>query len=197
MRRCSGPRVAACEVMWTNTKPLPLLAAILGLFVLGRAGPAAAQEATLTELGGAKTQGIIEVDASPTRVYAVMTGYANWPHVLTDVKSAAVKAGGREDAKVRFDSRAMKHAVTVQFDNDADVALRFRMVDGPRGARATGEYLVVSLDGGRRTRITATLYMNVVGVVGWLVRDKTIRKMRQQKLRTDLEDVARYLDSLP
>lgn len=36
--------------------------------------------------------------------------------------------------------------------------------------------------------------MNVVGVFGWLVRDKTIRKMRQRKLRTDLEDVARYFE---
>ena len=180
--------------MWTTTQRLRLLAAILGLFVLGRAGPAAAEEATLTELGGAKTQGIIEVDASPARVYAVMTDYENWPNVLTDVKAASVKAGGRDDAKVRFDSRAMKHAVTVLFDNDADAAIRFRLVDGPRGARATGEYLLESVDGGKRTRITATLYMNVVGVVGWLVRDKTIRKMRQQKLRTDLEDGARYFE---
>ncbi len=180
--------------MWTSTQRLRLLAAILGLLVLGRAGPAVAEEATLTELGGAKTQGLIEVDASPARVYALVTDYENWPNVLTDVKSASVKAGGREDAKVRFDSRAMKHAVTVLFENDADVAIRFRLVDGPRGARATGEYLLESSDGGKRTRITATLYMNVVGVVSWLVRDKTIRKMRQRKLRSDLEDVARYFE---
>lgn len=84
--------------------------------------------------------------------------------------------------------------MTVQFDNDKDGVIRFRLVDGPRGARATGEYVLEGVDGGKRTRITATLYMNVVGAVGWLVRDTTIRQMRQKKLRTDLEDVARYFD---
>jgi len=99
-----------------------------------------------------------------------------------------------ERLQVRFDSRAMKHAVTVLFENDENAVIRSRLVDGPRGARATGEYVPESFDGGQRTRITATLYMNVVGVVGWLVRDQTIRKMRQKKLRTDLEDVARYFE---
>lgn len=180
--------------MWSIRRTLRVLPLLVGFFVAARAAHAAAEEATLTELGGAKTQGVIEVDASPARVYALVTDYDNWPNVLTDIKRVDVKSGGREDAKVWFDSRAMKHGVTVLFDNEKDAVIRFRLVDGPRGARATGEYVLEGVDGGKRTKITATLYMNVVGVVGWLVRDKTIRKMRQRKLRTDLEDVARYFE---
>lgn len=169
-----------------------MLALIVGLLVTAGAAPARADEWTLVELGGAQTLGIVEVNAPPSAVYALMTNYQGWPAVLTDVKSAAVKAGGRADARVRFSSRAMKHAVTVQFDNEPDVAVRFRLVDGPSGARATGEYLLDPIDGGRRTRIRVTLYMNVVGVPAWFVRDSTVRAMRQRKLRTDLQDLARH-----
>lgn len=180
--------------MWTIRQTLGVVTVLVGFFVVAWAAPAAAEEATLTELGGAKTQGVIVVDASPAHVYALVTDYDNWPNVLTDIKRVDVKSGGRQDAKVWFDSRAMKHGVTVQFDNAKDSVISFRLVDGPRGARATGEYLLEGIDGGKRTKITATLYMNVVGAVGWLVRDKTIRKMRQKKLRTDLEDLARYFE---
>lgn len=152
--------------MWTIRQTLRVVAVGVGFFVAARAAPAAAEEATLTELGGARTQGVIEVDASPARVYALVTYYENWPNVLSDIKRVDVKSGPRDEAKVWFDSRAMKHGVTVQFDNDKDGVIRFRLVDGPRGARATGEYVLEGVDGGTRTRIRATLYMNVVGAVG-------------------------------
>lgn len=180
--------------MWTIRQSAHVLAIAIGLVIVARGAPAVAEEATLTELGGAKTQGVIVVDASPAKVYTLVTDYENWPNVLTDIKRVDVKSGGRQEAKVWFDSRAMKHGVTVQFDNTKDSVINFRLVDGPRGARATGEYVLEEIDGGKRTKITATLYMNVVGAVGWLVRDKTIRKMRQKKLRTDLEDLARYFE---
>ncbi len=180
--------------MWTIRQSAQVLAITIGLVIVARGAPAVAEQVTLTELGGAKTQGAIVVDASPAAVYALVTDYDNWPNVLTDIKRVDVKSGGRQDARVWFDSRAMKHGVTVQFDNTSGSVITFRLVDGPRGARATGEYLLRGIDGDKRTRITATLYMNVVGAVGVFVRDKTIRKMRQKKLRTDLEDVARYFD---
>ena len=46
------------------------------------------------------------------------------------------------------------------------------------------------IDGGRRTRVVARLYMDVVGMPGLFIRDSTIRDMRQAKLRADLTDLA-------
>lgn len=190
-----GTSVAALLVM---TRPRTwLLLMTMGILLASGAGAARADEVPLVELGGAQTLGIVEVDAPPSTVYAVVTDYQGWTEVLTDIKSVALKSGGRADARVRFASRAMKHSVTVQFTNEPDVAIRFRLVDGPSGARARGEYLLEPTDGGRRTRIRATLYMDVVGVPAWFVRDSTVRGMRQRKLRTDLLDLSRYVRSLP
>jgi len=167
---------------------------LIGLFALALAATAAAEKATVTELGGKKTKAVIEVNASPAEVYAIMTDYADWRKVLTDIRKVSVKSGGRRDARVWFDSRALKDRATVEFDNVEDAVVRFRLVDGPPGARSNGEYVLEGIDGGKRTRITATLYLDVVGAAGWLIRSKTIRKNRQQKLRVDLEDIARHFE---
>jgi uncharacterized membrane protein len=148
--------------------------------------------ATITETSGTVSRGSITVDAPPGDVYALVTDYANWRRFLTDIVMVKVKAGSRRDAVVAMESRALEHEVTIAFDNEAGKAVRFKLVDGPPGARAKGEYVLVSLDEDRHTRIDAMLYMDVVGVVSVLVGDKKIRSMRQAKLRADLEDVARW-----
>ena len=138
------------------------------------------------------TVAVITVDATPAQIYDLVSDYANWRTVLTDVTEVKVVSGGPRDAKVRFRSRALDHEVTVQFDNDVDHVIRFRGVDGPPGARASGSYVLEPIDGGTRTQVTATLYVNVVGVVGLFFRDSTLRSMRQAKLRADMTDVARW-----
>jgi uncharacterized membrane protein len=165
--------------------------AFLALAPAAVAGPA--QQASISEASRTVSKGSIIVVATPADVYALITDYAQWRTFLTDVTYVKVESGGRRDARVRMESRALEHRVTIAFDNDPDKAVRFRLVDGPRGARATGEYLLVGIDGGKRTRIDATLYMDVVGATGIFVTDKKIRKMRQAKLRADLEDVARWM----
>lgn len=165
--------------------------ALLALCSLVQAGPA--ERATVTEASKTVSKATITVDAPPADVYALITDYAQWRKFLTDVTFVKVESGGQIDARVRMASRALQHKVTIAFNNDPGKAIRFKLVDGPPGARATGEYLLVGIDGGNRTRIDATLYMDVVGVTGIFVTDKKIRKMRQAKVRTDLEDVARWV----
>ena len=152
-----------------------------------------AEPATIKEESKTVSQGTITVEAPPPDVYALLTDFANWRKYLTDIERVKVKSGGRRDAEVEMKSRALGHTVTVRFENDADKLVKFKLVDGPRGARAWGEYTLVSIDEGKHTRIDARLYMDVVGAVGLFVTDKRIRKMRQAKLRADLEDVARWV----
>lgn len=161
---------------------------LLGAFSVVHAGPASIKEESSTVSNSSVT-----VDAPQSDVYALLTDYANWRKYLTDIERVKVKSGGRRDAEVEMKSRALGHTVTVKFDNDDGKVVKFTLVDGPRGARAWGEYTLVTIDDGKHTRIDARLYMDVVGAVGILVTDKRIRKMRHAKLRADLDDLARWV----
>jgi len=148
---------------------------------------------TVVERGGHWTEAEIVVDATPTELYALATNYERWREVFSDIKSVRVVGGDdRANAKVQFDSRALEHEVTVQFENVPGQALRFRGIKGPPGGRARGEYLLESLDGGTRTRVRARLYMDVVGIAGVFVRDAALRRMRQDKLTRDLRDIQQW-----
>ncbi len=136
--------------------------------------------------------GVITVDAPPAEVYAVITHYAAWESVFSDVVWLRVVRGGRDDAVVKLRTKSLGNEATVQFENLPDQELRFRLIGGPPGARARGAYRLVPIDDGQRTRIEATLYMDVVGVPGVFISDRKIRSMRQGKLRADLEDAATW-----
>lgn len=130
----------------------------------------------------------VDVHATTSQVYAAVTDYGRWPQLFRDVKWVKVKSGGRRDAVVQFASRALGHTVTVRFDNEEPRTVRFKLVDGPRGARASGQFFMDALGEGV-TRIQGALYMDVVGFVGFFVPDSTIRRKRDAKLRSDLQDL--------
>ena len=68
-------------------------------------------------------------------------------------------------------------------------------VEGPPGGRARGRYVLTPIDGGKRTQVTAELYLDVVGAPGVFVRNSKIRDMRQAKLRADIQDVLGHFAS--
>jgi hypothetical protein len=154
------------------------------------AADAAGEGISLTEKPGHTTVASVVVNAPPAQVYAAATDYARWPQLLHDIKWTKLEGGGPNDARVRFRSTTLEHEIAVKFDNVPGRSIRFRGVDAPPGARATGDYELVPIDGGAHTRIDATLYLDVVGAPGLFVRDSTTRRMRQNKLRADLGDVA-------
>ncbi|MGE5185332.1 MAG: SRPBCC family protein [Acidobacteriota bacterium] len=161
--------------------------------VLGMLATAAdAEPVPLVEKPGHITEGVVTVDAPPAEVYALVTDYARWPAILSDVSSVKVERGGPRDARVAFHSRAIGSDVTVVFDNVPDREIRFTGVEGPPGGRAHGDYRLEPIDGGRHTRVTADLYLDVVGVPGWFVSDSYIRNKRRSKLAHDLADVANH-----
>ena len=170
---------------------------IAGTFAALAIASDAYADVTITEKPGHTTEGVVTVDATPSQVYDLVTDYAKWKSILGDVISVTVKSGGRENATVRFKSRTLQHEVTVIFDNIADHRIAFRGIDGPPGGRASGSYTLTPIDGGHRTLVTAELYLDVVGAPSLFVRDRTIRSMRQAKLRADLADVAKHFAGSP
>jgi carbon monoxide dehydrogenase subunit G len=146
---------------------------------------------SLREVPNHTTEATVEVDAPPAQVYALVTDFAHWPQLLGDVQSVKVERGGSRDARVRFHSKILDHTVTVQFDNDPGHTIRFVGVEGPPGGRAKGSYVLEPLDNGKRTRVHASFYLDVVGVASVFVGDAKLRNMREAKLRADLTDVTR------
>jgi ribosome-associated toxin RatA of RatAB toxin-antitoxin module len=160
------------------------MVAVMGMYSQARGSPL-----PVHDVGHDVTEATITVDASPSQVYALVTDYARWPALLSDVRSVTVERGPRDHARVRFSSKILAHEVTVQFDNVPDRLIRFVGVEGPPGGRARGTYVLEPVDGGRRTRVTASLYLEVVGAPSLFVRDAKVRTMREAKLRADLTDV--------
>ena len=138
------------------------------------------------------TQATITVNAPPEEVYRIATDYARWPTVLAgDVLAVAIERGGRRDALVRFRSKALGREVAIQLDNEPDRAIRFRGVGSPPGASASGEYRFDPIAGGR-TRVTATFMMHAGGLSSLFVKESTVDRMRREKLKSDLADLARW-----
>lgn len=164
--------------------------AVLAPWKLVMLSEALPENLSLREKRGHVTEASVIVDAPPAVVYTLATDYARWPQILHDVRSMKVEGGGRRDAKVRFRSAALRaYEVAVKFDNIENRVIRFHSVDAPRGARASGTYVLEAIDGGSRTRLVATFYLDVGGVAGVFVSDRSLRSMRQAKLRADLADI--------
>jgi uncharacterized membrane protein len=149
----------------------------------------------IRETGHHATEATVVVDATPSQVYALVTDYDRWPRLLSDVRNVKVEREGRENARVRFHSDVFKNDVTVQFANQPDHLIQFEGVKGPPGGRARGSFLLEPLDGGRKTRVTASLYLDVVGLPSLFVGESKLRPMREAKLRADMNDVLRRLDT--
>lgn len=158
------------------------------------ASEAFADPVAIREVRDHTTEATVTVDATPSEIYAMVTDYARWPAILSDVRSVKVESGTPDNARVRFRSNILGYEVTLQFDNERDRAIRFRGIKGPPGGRASGTYVLEPIDGGRRTRVTATLYLDVVGIPSLFAGGAKLRGMREAKLRADMTDVSRVLE---
>ena len=146
----------------------------------------------LTEKPDHVTEATADIDAPPADVYRAVTDYAHWSQLLGDVTSVRVEGATRTTARVRFRSHLLGHDFTLEFANAPDSQITFRGVEGPPGGRARGVYTLVPIDHGTRSRVTAELYLDVVGVTGWFVSESRIRAMRRAKLARDLDDVVAH-----
>ncbi len=156
------------------------------------ASEARASDLVIRELPDHVTEGRVTVNATPAQVYELVTNYARWRDALSDIEAVKVKSGGREHAKVEFRSRAFGMTVTVAFENEPARVIRFEGIAGPPGGMAHGEYVLAPVDGGKRTEVTGRMFMDAHLPASLFVSGNKVRAMRQQKLRADLTDVARW-----
>lgn len=174
---------------------MPKLRIAGALVALCVATPAFGEKLTVRERSADLTEATVVIDAPPRQVYELATNYPLWPALFTDIRSVKVESGTRERARVRFGSNAFDREITVQFDNVPDRAIRFLAISGAPGGKARGEYVLTPLDGGRRTRVTARLFVKIVGPAAMVVSKSEARSMRQRKLRADLTDTQRWIEN--
>lgn len=161
------------------------------------AAPSAdAQTISIREGGSHETEASVIVDATPHEIYELVTDYANWRYVFSDVLWVKLESGGREDGRVRFKSKTLDTTVTVQFKNVADQSITFVGVKGPPGGKAHGSYVFTPVGDGSQTLVTARLYLDVDGIGALFVREKRLRSMRRAKLAADLRDTVTVLARL-
>jgi uncharacterized membrane protein len=183
---------AALDRMPDLRSKLTIAAALVALFV---ATPALGEKLTMRERSADLTEATVVIDAPPRQVYELATNYKQWPALFSDIRSVKVESGPRERARVRFGSNAFDREITVQFDNIPDRAIRFLAISGAPGGKARGEYVLTPIDGGRRTQVTARLFVKIVGPAALVVSKSEARSMRQRKLRADLTDTQRWLQN--
>lgn len=167
------------------------LAAVAALTATASSNATPVAAFTLIDKPGSVTEATVTLDASPAEVYGLVTDYANWPRTLSDVRAVKVVRPGRESARVQFTSAAFGRTVTVEFANEANHILRFKGIKGPPGGVAAGTYLLEPVAGGQRTKVTATLYLDVKGPPALFISDAKIKRMRHAKLQSDIRDVLR------
>lgn len=147
-----------------------------------------AQVISIREGGSHETEASVVIDGTPQEIYELVTDYANWPQIFSDVLSVKLESGGRENGRVRFKSRTLDTTVTVQFKNVADQSITFVGVKGPPGGKAHGSYVFTPVGDGSQTLVTARLYLDVDGIGALFVRENRLRAMRRAKLAADMRD---------
>ena len=100
----------------------------------------------------------VEIDAPRALVWAVMTDCAGVPRLMVNVRSCTVlehDPGGRWDVREQVTNASLLPAVRTVLRSDYDYprSVRFHRTGGDFKV-LEGSWLLESLDGGRRTRVT-------------------------------------------
>lgn len=134
------------------------------------------------------SQAFVDLHATPAAIYRVVTDYARWPSLFSDVTRVTVLSGGPANATIEFESQTLDREVTVQFENGPE-NVRFHLVSGPPGVKSRGDFVVEPGPDASTTRVRGTLFMDASFPASLIVSDKKLVWMRQTKLRRDLEDL--------
>jgi len=117
----------------------------------------------------------IEINASPTRVWAVLIDCAAAPRLMVNVRSCRVLShdpAGRWDVREQITNASLLPAVRTVLRSDYDYprSVRFHRIDGDFKV-LEGRWLLEPLDGGTRTRVTYESRMTApFAAPGFMVR---------------------------
>jgi len=138
----------------------------------------------------AVTEGDATLRCEPEVAYRAATDYAHWQDIFRNVRSAQIKARRGDEARVTFlhddGSRDDLH-----FVNRSDAhRVWFEQIGGDADVWCEIQFLPGAQPG--TTRVHTWFYADVHGAKSWFVSDGKIRKLRQQQVRDDLQQLVAY-----
>ena len=137
------------------------------------------------------TSGQIEISAPPHEVYQRLTDYTRWSPMFSDITSATLESGGRDDATLRFTSKTFRHALRVRFANSPGQSIQYTVLEGqPPNVQIDQKWLLTPLAEGSRTLVEERVHMEVRGLFSIYFTPAKVKDMREQKVQTDLQDLA-------
>lgn len=163
----------------------------LGLTVAdgSRAGAAGRARITRDAKDPRWLHGTISVSAPPDTVMTRLARVAEWPKLLSDIKSLRVvdHDGKRWHAKIEtWTMNCGAHDYTIDVTHDG-----VRLSIDATGIHANGRIRIEP--GAQDSRSTArfSLFVETSGIVGWFIPESTLRARQETMVRRDLEDIAK------
>lgn len=187
-----GGRLFDGSLSWRRLRGVLGVAVLLCSVLLPTAARASASRVRLDEVRSNRTTslGAIEVQASPRQVRAAVLDFAQWPRLFSDVKWVKVKRRTASEAIIEVKSRSLGPTNMLRVRLDDPSGTRFETLDG-RGVHLRGQFAFEPLDQDR-TRIRGALQTKLTGLLGWVVSERSVRKERQNKLKSYLGDIGTW-----
>lgn len=152
--------------------------------------PASAKAPVIVnEASGGRALGAVEVHATPAEVRQALLDFVRWPALFEDITSTSVKSRTDSHALIEVRSRSFKRPQKLRVRIDDSARTPFELVDG-KGVKVAGEFSFEPARPGV-TRVRGFLRTEATGVLGLIVRDKTLRHESSKQLRGYLEDLGR------
>ena len=141
-----------------------------------------------------KREAITEGDATlrcePDVAYRAATDYARWSDIFRNVRGAQIKARRGDEARVTIVHDDGSHD-DLHFVNRSDTRrVWFEQIGGEAEVWCEIAFVPGAQPG--KTRVHTWFHADVTGPKSWVVHDGKIRRLRQQQVRDDLQQLVAY-----
>lgn len=134
--------------------------------------------------------GTISVSAPADQIKARVARVAEWPKLLSDIKSLKVIEHSGKRWHVKIETRTMDcgaHDYYIDVAADGNVTL---VIDAT-GINANGRIAAKPSEHEGQSVARFSLFVETSGVIGWFIPESTLRARQERMVRRDLEDIAK------
>ncbi len=138
----------------------------------------------------AVTEGEVVIATDPETAYRAVTDYQRWLQMFRNVRRAILLGGGGDAARVRFIHDDGSHD-DLQFKNRPEThTMAFEQIGGDADVKAEIAFFPGVEPG--TCRVHTRFYADVKGMASLFVSDDHVKKLRQQQVRDDLQQLEAY-----
>jgi hypothetical protein len=136
------------------------------------------------------TEGETVIDTDPDTAYATAIDYARWPAIFPDIKQVIITKQKGDDARVTF-VHADGNRDNVHFHN-TPMARMVWFEETGGSVEVWAEIVFIPGDKPGTTRVHSRVFASVHGVAGVFVSNDRVKRLRAQRVRSDLHDLQAF-----